>query len=297
MPGTSGQPAHSSAGPGTDPAAAPDARSGTDHGAGVLADRIAATLASHEPGWRLPRSSELARRHNVSAEEASAAIDYLVARQLIRRTPDGRLYRAGPADYLVSLENMAGLGTTVDPLGRELTCLSYAADRRPAPEDAACALRIHSGEPVSVLRLVWALDGRPAAMSTTYLAAGLPEPRALTGWVSTATDCGELPVAPPPADRGSDHRQLPSHAPPRAVAVQMELPPASVARRLRLAPAQMAVLVTALFGDGAGRRPAALTAAVLRPDMFRITVVAAAPEEGGQSLRTAWSLAARDARL
>jgi DNA-binding GntR family transcriptional regulator len=255
----------------------------------VLVGRIAATLANHEPGWRLPRSSELARRHNVSASEASAAIEYLVACQLIRRSPDGRLYRAGPADYLISLENMAGLGATVDPMGRELTCLSYGAARRPAPEDAACALGMRSGEPVGVLRVAWALDGRPAATSTTYLAAGLPEPRALTGWVTTATEHGALPMRPPSA--GHDNGHLRPRTPPRAVTVQMDLAPTSVARRLGLAPGQMAVLVTALFGNRPGHRPAALTVAVLRPDMFRITVDTATQDAGGQRLLSEWSLA------
>lgn len=31
----------------------------------LLADRIAATLVNHEPGWQLPRPSAIARRHNV----------------------------------------------------------------------------------------------------------------------------------------------------------------------------------------------------------------------------------------
>jgi hypothetical protein len=30
---------------------------------GVLADRIAAALLHHEPGWRLPRHTALARRY------------------------------------------------------------------------------------------------------------------------------------------------------------------------------------------------------------------------------------------
>lgn len=240
----------------------------------------------------MPRPSELARRHSVSADEAAAAVDSLVARQLLRWSPDGRLYRAGPADYLVSLENMAGLGATVDPMGRELTCLGYAAEQRPAPEHAARALGMRGGEPVGVLRLAWALDGRPAAVSTTYLAEGLPESRTLTGWVTEA-EHGALPMRPPPAHGNGDPRRLRLRAEPRAVAVQMDLPPASVARRLGLAPSQMAVLVTTRFG----KRPAALTAAVLRPDMFRVTVDTANAEAGAQHLLAAWSLASGDPDL
>lgn len=58
-----------------------------------------------------------------------------------------------------------------------------------------------------------------------------------------------------------------------------------MARRLRLAVGQMAVLVAVLFGESAGYGPAALTAAVLRPDMFRITVETAAFEADGRASR------------
>src|SRR5271170_205569 len=44
----------------------------------VLADRLAAALVHHEPGWRLPRHSALARRYNVSVTEIDAAVEELV---------------------------------------------------------------------------------------------------------------------------------------------------------------------------------------------------------------------------
>src|ERR1019366_6071766 len=63
----------------------------------VLADRLAAALVHHEPGWRLPRHTALARRYNVSTAQIDAAIGELVSRHLIRRLgprhpdrPDGR---------------------------------------------------------------------------------------------------------------------------------------------------------------------------------------------------------------
>jgi DNA-binding GntR family transcriptional regulator len=260
---------------------------------GILADRIAAALVNREPGWRLPRASELARRHNVSDAEVRVAIDRLVARQLVRRSPDGRLYRASPAEYMVSLEGMAGLSGTVDPMGGKLTCLSYSASWRPAPEDAACALQVQPGEQVSVLRLTWALNGASAAVSTVYLVAGPPEPRALASWVTASTERGELPLVPPLPDR-SNHRGLASYIQPRAVAVQMDLPSASIARRLRLAPSQLAVLVTGLFDDSSGRGPVALTVTILRPDMFRITVENSLFRADGGNLQAAWSLASGD---
>ncbi|MGE5132024.1 MAG: hypothetical protein ACM32E_03830 [Gemmatimonadota bacterium] len=58
----------------------------------------------------------------------------------------------------------------------------------------------------------------------------------------------------------------------------MELPPPpSAARRLHLSAAQPALLVTARFDDPGTGRPAALTAAVLRPELLRIVLQTARP--------------------
>ena len=70
----------------------------------VLADRMAAALVHREPGWRLPRRSALARRYNVSLTEIDTALGDLARRSLVRRLPDGQLYRASPADYCIPLE-------------------------------------------------------------------------------------------------------------------------------------------------------------------------------------------------
>jgi hypothetical protein len=43
----------------------------------VLVARLAATVAQHEPGWRLPRGSALARRYGASHHDIGAAIDEL----------------------------------------------------------------------------------------------------------------------------------------------------------------------------------------------------------------------------
>src|ERR1700734_1453598 len=91
------------------------------HSAGVLADRIAAALVHREPGWRLPRRSALARRYGVSMAEIDAAIAELSRRSLIRRLPDGQLYRASPADYWIPVEGVRGFGTRLDPMGSAIT--------------------------------------------------------------------------------------------------------------------------------------------------------------------------------
>jgi hypothetical protein len=291
----------------------PDEHPKPDRALNVLVERIAASLVNHEPGWRLPRASELARRHNASTDEVHAALDELVAGQLARESADGHLYRASPAEYLISVDALAGLSAIVDPMGRKLTCLSYGAARQPAPETAANALRVRPGEPVSVLRLVWAVDGAPAAVSTTYLARHLAGPQDLAAWLAAAANGGALPLSPPAEDgmtgtgavdlaappdedpAGLPPRQDPSR--PWAVSIQMDLPPVSVAKRLRLHPGQLAVLVTVLSREGSGSGPAGLTVTVLRPDMFSVSLATAPAAPGGDGIDPAWSLAAAEYRL
>src|ERR1700679_90693 len=83
--------------------------------AGVLADRMAAALVHREPGWKLPRRSALARRFSVGLAEIDVAVEELSRRSLLRKLPDGQLYRASPAEYQIPIEGLAGLSTTVHP--------------------------------------------------------------------------------------------------------------------------------------------------------------------------------------
>src|SRR5215472_12984744 len=137
---------------------------------GVLADRVAAALVHREPGWRLPRRSALARRYNVSIPEIDAAIAELIRRSLIRRLPDGQLYRASQAEYLIPVEGIAGLRTRLDPMGGEITCQARHISQRDAPQDVAWALGAGAGAaPVRVIRCVWASGSEPVAISTAYV--------------------------------------------------------------------------------------------------------------------------------
>ena len=85
---------------------------------------MAAALLHHEPGWRLPRHTALARRYNVTTAEIDAAIDLLAQRHLLTRLPDGHVFRASPAEYRLTLEGLPGLATHVDPMGGQLACKS-----------------------------------------------------------------------------------------------------------------------------------------------------------------------------
>src|ERR1700733_6097750 len=121
----------------------PGATGGDEEGSAsngtVLANRLAAALVHHEPGWRLPRHTALARRYNVSPGEIENAVAELVSRHLIRRLPEGQLYRASPAEYLIELEGVAGLGSMLDPMGGDLACRSRQVSWRRVPEDIAWA--------------------------------------------------------------------------------------------------------------------------------------------------------------
>src|SRR5215470_11739238 len=219
--------------------------------AGVLADRMAAALVHHEPGWRLPRLTAMARRFNVSAAEVDAAIDDLAARHLLRRLPDGQVYRASPAEYRVPLEGLSGLTSHVDPMGGQLVCKSRQVSRRRPPEDIGRSLGLGAGEPVLAIRCVW----------TVGAAAG--------GAGSPAREAGPAGPAPPPVA-----------AQARALQIELAPPPPSVARSLRLAAGEQVAMVTVSFEDPATHRPVAITTAMLRPDLFRIVIQAAAGPDG-----------------
>jgi DNA-binding GntR family transcriptional regulator len=215
---------------------------------------MAAALLHHEPGWRLPRHTALARRYNVTTAEIDAAIDLLAARHLLTRLPDGQIFRASPAEYRVALEGLPGLATRVDPMGGELACKSRSASRRRPAEDVARALGLPPGHEVLTIRCLWSVGGEPAAYSATYLP---PQMEGLAGEMASASS----PAGPvPPQTR------------PRAFQVDFQPPAPAVARSLRLSAGAPAATVTIRFEDVAQPAAIALTVAVLRPELFRIVV-------------------------
>jgi len=245
------------------------------HSVGVLADRIAAALVHREPGWRLPRRSALARRYNVSLGEIDLAIRDLARRSLVRRLPDGQLYRASPADYWIPVEGATGLSTRVDPMGSPIECQARHVALREAPQDVAWAIGVLVGAPVQVVRCVWALAGEPAAISTMYL----PEP-----------GIGDPEPGPDQdGEFGTVLEALPGlSARPAAVSVEMSPPQPSAARSLRLSPGQPVTTVTIRFEDREQGAPAGLTVVMLRPELFRVAIDTAEPATW-QRLVTAWT--------
>src|SRR6202035_2008890 len=158
----------------------PGATGGDEEGSAsngtVLADRLAAALVHHEPGWRLPRHTALARRYNVSPAEIETAVGALVSRHLVRRLADGQLYRASPAEYLIEIEGVSGLASSLDPMGGNIACRSRQVSWRRVPEDIGWALGLETvppqgatprtpqqetSDPVCVVRFLWTADGEP----------------------------------------------------------------------------------------------------------------------------------------
>ncbi len=255
----------------------------------VLADRLAAALVHHEPGWRLPRHSALARRYNVSAAEIDAAVEELVGRHLVRRLADGQLYRASPAEYVIGLEGVPGLISQVDAMGGEFSCRSRQVAWRLPPEDISWALKIEPGQQVCVVRFLWTAGGEPAALCTTYVPGDLAgQPDAGPGLPAVL---GLLRLT----DGADEGRQLAGS--PAALHIELQAPPPSVARSLRLTAGQPAMMVTVRFDDEHAGRPVALSIAVLRPDMFRVVVQSPRPplpDGDAGNLSGSWTHAVED---
>ncbi len=228
---------------------------------GVLADRMAAALVHREPGWQLPRRSALARRYNVSMAEIDAAIGELTRRSLIRRLPDGQLYRASAAEYLIPLEGVGGLSTRLDPMGGEISCAARHVSLRAAPQDVAWSLGVAGANPVRIIRCAWSAGAEPVAISTAYV----PGPAA-DGEAAEPAAFEAILHAPPAV----------TSATVRARAVDLELTPPqpSVARSLRLMPGQPAISVTIRFDDRVTGIPAGLTVVTLKSHYFRVVIQA-----------------------
>jgi DNA-binding GntR family transcriptional regulator len=265
----------------------------------VLADRLAAALVHHEPGWRLPRHSALARRYNVSVVEIDAAVEELITRHLVRRLADGQLYRASPAEYVIGLEGVPGLVSYVDAMGGELACRSRQVTWRLPPEDISWALRLTTDQQVCVVRFLWTAGGEPAALCTTYVPddiASRPDDGAPAAGLPAVLNLVQLTgIAEGPDAGAGGTGSRPLTGVPTALHIELQTPPPSVARSLRLTAGQPAMMITIRFEDLDSGRPVALTIAVLRPDMFRVVVQTPRPPlpaENSGNLSGSWAHAA-----
>jgi hypothetical protein len=257
-----------------------EASTGTPHAppgaTGVLADRIAAALVHREPGWRLPRRSALARRYGVGLTEIDAAIAELARRSLVRRLPDGQLYRASPADYWIPVEGVGGLSTRLDPMGSPIICQTRHVSRREPPQDVAWALGLPAGASIRVVRCVWSAGGDPAAVSMAYLHEAAHDEDSEPG--------DDLEADPQTDPEPGSFDSVLAGPPAAAVSLEMSPPQPAVARSLRLSPGQPVITVTVRFDDSDTGSPAALTVVMLKPELFRVAIEATGTPASAQRL-------------
>ncbi len=246
--------------------------------------RLATALTRHEPGYPLPRRTALARRFQATPAEIDAAVDELVRRRLLRRLPTGEVHRAGPAEYVVSLDEMPGLSSFIDPMDHRVSRTAVRVSRLRAAAEIADVLGLEPGASVHVRRCLWTADGAPAASRVIYVTER---------HAHLLADLDDVPPMGGHAGPESLATALDTHGTVLrlgAVRIEIQPPARSVARRLRLASGTPAFIVTARFdaagagdtaglpapaersGDGAGQVPAALTVLALRPDLFRLVI-------------------------
>jgi hypothetical protein len=150
-----------------------------------------------------------------------------------------------------------------------------------------------------VVRLLWTAAGEPAALATAYLArhvAGKPSgpdavpPAALAVLpLSGYPDEHAGPVVNEADAKGEGADRAGWR--PSATFVELQPPLPAVARSLRLSAGQPAAILTVRFEEPGGRA-AALTVAVLRPDLFRVAIEAPAGAPG--SFPGSWTHATAD---
>lgn len=230
----------------------------------MVIDRLAASLLDHEPGWRLPRGSDLARRLDASTAEIEAALSELARQGLVRVVADGQVYRASPAEYLITLDGLPCLGSRIDPMGTALTRAGRHVLRRDVPEEITRALRLAPGSGARAVQSTWMTDGTISAVSTTYLPASLAAVLVseTDGASGPGTILNPMPLPRPDAATGAS---------PAALYLEVQPPPTWAARLLRLRPTESAIILTVRVDDLAGT-PLALTVAVLHAARFRVAV-------------------------
>jgi hypothetical protein len=247
----------------------------------VLACRIAGEVVHHEPGWRLPRSSVLARRFGVTPDQVAEAVDQLEDRHLVRRLPDGQFSRVSPAEYHIPLSSAGGMRAVVTPVEGKLACRSSSVSRQSLRDDMAWALGVPAGSPGCALRLQFTVDDEPAALSTTYVAASF---RPVIDRLVAAGPVELLPIGCDPEASDDSRGSL-------SVQLELQQPAPAVASMVHLLPGEQAVVITARVDMRPAGGPAALTVAVLRPDLFAVTIESAdrpLPPSGDDDYSAAW---------
>ena len=134
---------------------------------------LAALIARTPAGQRLPSEPELAKQLGVSRATLREAMRAFETQGLIRRRQGSGTFVVGKMRGLLDngLEVLESLETMAKRLGLEVSVSDLSVESLPAEDDAATALGVPSGTPLTRVRRVVRADGRPVA----YLVDILPE--------------------------------------------------------------------------------------------------------------------------
>jgi len=132
-----------------------------------------ASLISKTPaGQRLPSEPDLAKQLGVSRATLREAMRSFETQGLIRRRQGSGTFVVGKVQALDSgLEVLESLETMAKRLGLEVSVSDLSVEVINTDEDAAAALAVSAGTPLTRVRRVVRADGRPVA----YLVDVLPE--------------------------------------------------------------------------------------------------------------------------
>ncbi len=134
---------------------------------------LAALIARTPAGQRLPSEPELAKQLGVSRATLREAMRAFETQGLIRRRQGSGTFVVGKMRGLLDngLEVLESLETMAKRLGLEVSVSDLSVESLPADDDAATALGVPSGTPLTRVKRVVRADGRPVA----YLVDILPE--------------------------------------------------------------------------------------------------------------------------
>ena len=134
---------------------------------------LAALIARTPAGQRLPSEPELAKQLGVSRATLREAMRAFETQGLIRRRQGSGTFVVGKMRGLLDngLEVLESLETMAKRLGLEVSVSDLSVESIPADDDAATALGVPSGTPLTRVKRVVRADGRPVA----YLVDILPE--------------------------------------------------------------------------------------------------------------------------
>jgi GntR family transcriptional regulator len=137
-----------------------------------LQSDLASLISKTSAGERLPSEPELARRLGVSRATLREAMRTFEVQGLIRRRQGSGTFVVGKMPVIeAGLELLESLETMAERLGLEVTVSDLHIESMPADAEAASALEVEPGTPLTRIRRVMSEESRPVAYLTDTLRA------------------------------------------------------------------------------------------------------------------------------